>query len=176
MPRTVIVVLATTLAILVAPRTAHAQVRAQALAQSAAALDRAAWLAGCWERRAGARVTTEIWMPASGGVMLGAARTVLEGRTWAYEFLRLSAEGEALVYTAIPSGQKETAFTSATAPPSRADSLVFENLAHDFPQRITYWRVGTDSLVARIEGPGGPTRAMRVFDQRMGRVRCENPD
>jgi hypothetical protein len=29
--------------------------------------------------------------------------------------------------------------------------IVFENAAHDFPQRILYWRDG-DELMARIEG------------------------
>jgi len=31
-------------------------------------------------------------------------------------------------------------------------SVVFENLRHDFPQRIIYRRVSEDSLIARIEG------------------------
>lgn len=165
--KSLMLVLATLLAMLAAPRDAHAQ--------EAATLDRAAWLAGCWEHRAGARVTTEIWMPASGGLMLGAGRTVVGGQARQYEQLRLTVEGGRLVYTALPSGQKETAFTSAATLSPRTDSLVFENLAHDFPQRITYWRVGTDSLVARVEG-AGPTGAMRGFDQPMRRVRCESPD
>jgi hypothetical protein len=29
---------------------------------------------------------------------------------------------------------------------------VFENLNHDFPQRIIYWREGESTLHARIEG------------------------
>ena len=37
-------------------------------------------------------------------------------------------------------------------------AVTFENLAHDFPQRVMYRRVGGDSLVARVEG----TRAGRT--------------
>jgi hypothetical protein len=33
------------------------------------------------------------------------------------------------------------------------NSIVFENLAHDFPQRVGYQLVGPDSLMAWIEGP-----------------------
>jgi hypothetical protein len=29
--------------------------------------------------------------------------------------------------------------------------VVFENLAHDFPQRVIYWKEG-DVLAARVEG------------------------
>ncbi|MDP2958801.1 MAG: hypothetical protein Q8N53_20420 [Longimicrobiales bacterium] len=49
-------------------------------------------------------------------------------------------------------------------------ALVFENLQHDFPQRILYRPLGLDSLVARIEGPrrDGP----RGFDFPMRRVSC----
>ena len=80
---------------------------------------------------------------------------------------RIRAEGGKLVYTALPSGQKEASFTSAQVTDS---SLTFENPAHDFPQRIIYRRRGVDALVARIEGPGpnGP----RGIDFPMNRVSC----
>ena len=120
-------------------------------------LARANWIAGCWELRAPNRVTLEMWMPALGDMMLGASRTTTTTATSEYEQLRLKAEGDRLVYTAIPSGQKETSFPSLTV----SDTLlVFENTAHDFPQRILYRRRGADSLIAAIEGPGpnGTTR------------------
>lgn len=142
-------------------------------AQSApgGAMARAAWMAGCWELRAGTRVTTEMWMPAAGGLMIGGSRTVANGVLREFEHLRLRARGDTLVYTAIPSGQRETDFRST----GQADSvLVFENLAHDFPQRIIYRRRGPDSLVARIEGPaaGGTVRGI---DFPMARTTCTPP-
>ena len=48
------------------------------------------WLAGCWELRQGARVTLEMWMPPAGGLMLGASRTLVNGRVREFEQLRLS--------------------------------------------------------------------------------------
>ena len=36
---------------------------------------------------------------------------------------------------------------------SRRGKAVFENPAHDFPQRILYWLDGAGALHARIEGP-----------------------
>ncbi len=131
-------------------------------------LERAGWLAGCWELRSENRLTVEMWMPPGGGLMLGASRTIVGGSTREFEHLRIEADGAALVYTALPSGQKETAFRSKEVTDS---SIVFENLAHDFPQRIIYRRRGADSLVARIEGPG-PNNSTRGFDFPMRRARC----
>jgi hypothetical protein len=50
---------------------------------------------------------------------------------------------------------------------------VFENPAHDFPQRIIYRRLSPDSLVARIEGPG-PNNTTRGIDFPMRRVNCSS--
>lgn len=143
-------------------------------AVSADPIANAAWLAGCWELRTDRRSVLEMWMPAEGGMMLGSSRTVAGGAARQYEHLRLHADGERLVYTAIPSGQREAAFTSPAGSPVRADSLVFENPAHDFPQRLVYRRLGPDSLTVRVEGPG-PGGSVRGFDQPMRRVRCEPP-
>jgi hypothetical protein len=51
-----------------------------------------------------------------------------------------------------------------------ANRAVWENPAHDFPQRILYTRVATDTLVARIEGrtPSGD----RSLEWRMSRGGC----
>jgi hypothetical protein len=130
-------------------------------------LDRLAWLGGCWEASAEGRVTIEMWMPPAGGLMVGASRTVANGRARAYEHLRLHIDGEQLVYTAIPSGQTETAFRSTALGDS---GFTVENPQHDFPQRITYHRTGQDTMTARVEGPGpnGP----RGFEVRYRRVQC----
>jgi hypothetical protein len=125
------------------------------------------WLAGCWERRAPERVTLEMWMRPEGELMLGASRTVAGGLTREFEQLRLEARGDTLIYTAVPSGQKETAFRSNQLSDS---GFVVENPAHDFPQRISYRRRGADSLVARIEGPG--PNGTRGIDFPMQRVSC----
>ena len=130
-------------------------------------LDGVRWLAGCWELRTGSRVTLEMWMPPAGDLMLGASRTVSGGAVREFEQLRLRAEGGKLIYTAMPSGQKEASFTSVQVTDS---TVTFENPAHDFPQRIIYRRRGADALTARIEGPGpdGP----RGIDFPMNRVSC----
>jgi hypothetical protein len=58
----------------------------------------------------------------------------------------------------MPGGRSPaTPFTLKTMARER---VVFENAAHDFPQRIIYWRDG-DTLRARIEGAvDGKSRSM----------------
>jgi hypothetical protein len=134
----------------------------------ATGLARLAWLGGCWEQRAANRVTMEMWMPSAGDLMLGGSRTVVANVAREFEHLRIRARGDTLIYTAIPSGQKETDFRSIQV---TATSVIFENKAHDFPQRIIYRRAGADSVIARVEGPG-PNNTTRGFDIPMRRASC----
>ncbi|MBX3174997.1 MAG: hypothetical protein KF709_11330 [Gemmatimonadaceae bacterium] len=126
------------------------------------------WIAGCWELRAGARVVHEHWMPPLGGAMLAVNRTVVRDTIREWEFLSITERDGKLVYTAKPSRQAETSFTSESVSDT---SVAFANPAHDFPQRIIYRRVGSDSLVARIEGPRGGQ--MRGIDFPMRRINCQ---
>ncbi len=147
------------LLLLAAPTIAHAQ---------DASLERLAWLAGCWASESGEAGSGEHWLPPAGGTMLGVGRTVKNGKTVQYEFLqiRLNAQGK-LTYTALPSGQKEATFVES----SLADgSVTFENLQHDFPQRILYSALAGDRLAARIEGLRGGT--LRGIDFPLKRVPC----
>jgi hypothetical protein len=126
-------------------------------------LDSLAWLAGCWEATAAGRIVSEQWMKPLGNMMMGMSRTVKNGRTIAYEQIRLVRSEDGLIrYVAHPSGQNETAFTLVHT----GDRLaVFENFGHDFPTRIIYRRISSDSLLARIEGTvnGKPRTADFVY-------------
>ncbi len=136
-------------------------------AQTSTELNRLNWLAGCWELRTPSRVTHEQWMSPLGGLMLGMSRTVAGNVTREYEFLRIEVRDGVPTYVAQPSGQAMAAFAATTASDT---GVVFSNPAHDFPQRISYRRVGADSLVARIEGDRGGQ--VRGVDFPMARVRC----
>ena len=127
-----------------------------AAAQAQPPIDRLAWLGGCWQRTAGGGAVTieEQWMAPRGGAMLGVSRTVRRDSVVEYEFLRIHAAGDTLVYDAMPSGQRRTEFRAAPGAGDAAE-VTFANPAHDFPQRIVYRRAGADSMVARIEGMRG---------------------
>jgi hypothetical protein len=107
------------------------------------------WLAGCWEQASGARVIEEQWTRPRGGLMLGVGRTVQGDSLVEYEQVRLFERDDKLVYAAAPSGQTPAEFECIHITDS---AVTFENLTHDFPQRVVYRRRSPDSLVARVEG------------------------
>ena len=127
-----------------------------------------AWLQGCWVMVAGERTVEEQWMGPRGGVMLGAGRTVQAGRLVEHEFIVIREEGERLVYEARPSGQPMATFPARELTPR---SVVFENLQHDFPQRVGYARED-GGLLAWIEGLRNGQ--MRRTEFRSTRATCES--
>jgi hypothetical protein len=109
----------------------------------------------------------ERWAAPQNGEMAGSSRTFIGGAPRESERLRLFVRGDTFVYNAHPSGQQPTEFRA----PSITDrELRFSNSAHDFPQHIVYERVGSDSLIARIEGDRAGRRAPVSYPFR--RVEC----
>lgn len=98
-----------------------------------------AWLSGTWvsEDATGPR-TIEHWLVPDGGSMLGVNRSVVDGRTVFFEYLRIEAEEDGIVYLASPRGRDPP--TRFTATESGPQWIAFENPEHDFPQRIEYRR------------------------------------
>jgi hypothetical protein len=135
--------------------------------QPAKGVQRAAWLAGCWEAQSAQRTIEEQWMAPRGRTMLGMSRTVHGDSTVETEMVMLREEGERLAYEAHPSGQSAATFRSAGITDT---SVVFDNPTHDFPQRIGYERRGADSLLAWIEGTMSGRN--RRADFRYRRARC----
>ena len=126
-----------------------------------------AWMAGCWRQESPGRTVDEVWMAPAGDGMLGMSRTVQKGRITEYEFLQVRVQDGKLVYIAKPSGQPEATFTAKS---SNAREVIFENPAHDFPQRIIYRLQPDGNLAARIEGPmNGQTKGI---DFPMKKVAC----
>lgn len=140
------------------------------LGQEQSRIEKLGWMSGCWESVDKARDvrTSEHWMSPAGGSMIGMSRTVRGGRMTEYEFLRIENTPKGLAYIAHPKGAaSDTAFHLAR---TASNEAIFENLAHDFPQRIIYKRSG-DDLMARIEGMAGGK--LKGIDYPMKRAACE---
>ena len=112
-------------------------------------LEQLRWMVGSWAGDDGGVHSEEQWTTPSGGVMLGLHRDVgSQGKAF-FEYLRIVESESGVVYVAQPLGRPPTEFALREIEEGR---VVFENAAHDFPQRIIY-RVGPDEeLVARVEG------------------------
>jgi len=117
-------------------------------AQDAVGIDRVAWLQGCWQTTSAQTIVEEHWMVPRGGAMIGVGRTVRDNKVVEYELILLREQNGQLAYEAHPSGQSPAVFMSKEIAGS---AVIFENTAHDFPQRVGYRR-DRDMLLAWIEG------------------------
>jgi hypothetical protein len=126
------------------------------LAETSPDASRLAWMEGRWSGQKDGVVTEEHWTSPAGGVLLGVNKSVKAGRLVSFEFLRIEAQDGRLVYLASPRSAPPTPFRMTSLSERR---VVFENPAHDFPQRILYWLDEAGALHARIEGRIGNREA-----------------
>ena len=141
-----------------------------ATAAQTASIQDVAWLQGCWELRDGERVVEERWMPARAGSMLGVSRTTRGDKLVEHEFIVLTERDGRLAYEAHPSRQPTATFMSKAI---TGREVVFENPAHDFPQRVGYRSTGPGQLLAWIEGTSGGRERRVEFAYRI--VNCVAP-
>jgi hypothetical protein len=108
------------------------------------------WMSGYWLRCEGSEQVSETWSDVRAGTLLGTSFTLSNGRV-SWEQARIAkSDAGVLTFFVQPSGQPAAEFP-LNAEKSSERRLVFENLAHDFPQRVIYARDG-DRLTGRIEG------------------------
>lgn len=136
-----------------------------------ASVDDLGWLSGCWEGRQGEAMLEEIWSKPAGGSMLGLSRTVKGDRTTSFEFMQFRVENGSLVFLPQPQGGTRVPFPLKD---SFGGKFTFENLQHDFPQRIIYERKGPALLLAAIEGTLKGNAQREEFQMR--KVRCNPKD
>ena len=103
------------------------------------------FLLGAWIEREGEKWADEAWSGSTSG-MRGTSREGSGGSVKSQESLIIERRDGTLVLIAQPAGAEPVAF-----PMVKQDehSIVFANPAHDYPQRIRYWREG-DRLHAEI--------------------------
>ena len=127
------------------------------------------WLTGCWEANIRGREVNEQWMKPGGGIMLGMARTVSQGKAGEFEFTQIREDKDgAIYYVAKPYAQSEASFKLVKLQNNEA---VFENPQHDFPQRIIYRLEVGGSLFARVEAT--VKGQLRGIDYPYKRAKCE---
>jgi len=115
----------------------------------APAVEQLAWMAGSWEAPMGNILIEEHWTQPAGGTLFGVNRTIVAGKTVAFEFLRIETREDGIFYVAQPGGPPPTDFKLTRL---GKQEVVFENPEHDFPQRIVYRKNANGGLDARVEG------------------------
>ena len=111
------------------------------------------WLAGVWQGRIGGRDFEAHYTNTDGGQILSASKYTEDGKPAGFEFERFEQRGDTLLLTPFPEGKSSVTFPLAEYD-SKNRRAVFENLAHDFPTRISYQRVAKNRLTILVSGPG----------------------
>jgi hypothetical protein len=97
-------------------------------------------LAGDWVQNKGAIRTEEHWDVPQNGVMTGTSRRSEGNEKQWEEQMRIEAGADGR-YTLSVSQSNEPAVSFAMVRRSSIE-IIFANPAHDYPQRIRYWREG----------------------------------
>jgi Domain of unknown function (DUF6265) len=136
------------------------------LAQAAAApLPMPAFMTGCWIMRSGNRTAEECWTRGNAGLMIGSGRA-WSGETidnWEWMRIERGADGH-LSFFASPKGAPQTGFKAVKI---SAEEVVFENPAHDYPQRVRYWKT-TNGIAAEIAKADGSNPIRYDFEPMAG--------
>lgn len=121
-------------------------------AGSTAELPKANWLLGDWENQTKEGLMIETWEQQNDSTFFGYSYFLIGKDTVSTEKISLVQEGEELFYIPTVGNQNEGKPIRFKKTLATAQQLVFENPAHDFPQKITYTQINKDSLVAEISG------------------------
>ena len=125
------------------------------------------WLAGCWEQVEGEAWTEECWTTPRGGIQIGSGRSGSGEKLRGWESMQIvRGDDGGLTFHASPNGAPRVAFALVS---QTAQEVVFANPAHDYPQRVRYWREG-ERLKAEIALADG-LRAIGFTYRRAGTAR-----
>jgi hypothetical protein len=116
-------------------------------------LSQLSWMLGKWEMKTPEGVIMEEWVRPSDTQWQGVSYMVTPaGDTPFRESIRLNYERDTLYYQPVVSDQNDGEEVSFTEKNFSDHEITFENLRHDFPQRIIYKRLSDTTIIATIEG------------------------
>lgn len=106
------------------------------------------WLVGKWKVQSDHSEIYEEWW-IDNNELLGLGYSIKENEKVISEHLIIKLIGNKVVYIASPVKQTPTLFNLVKHENS---NFTFENLEHDFPQRIIYTKITDNEFHARVEG------------------------
>jgi hypothetical protein len=121
------------------------------------------WLIGKWQTTWEVGVAYETWQKETDSSLAGISYGISGKDTVAFESVKLKQIGTALLYIPTVKEQNNGMPVSFTLTSSGNNYLVFENLKHDYPQKISYQQISVDSMVAEISGVMNGKNALQTF-------------
>ena len=123
------------------------------------------WLVGTWKNETSRGDIFESWQMVDDSLLNGVVYRVSNLDTTLLENLSIQNIKDDLFYIPVVEHNKGAVYFKLID--HDTSKFVFENPEHDYPQRIIYFRIDSDSLHARIEGEdNGNFRAVDFYFQR----------
>lgn len=111
-----------------------------------------AWLKGAWQNKMTQGISMEVWEQTDDSTLTGKSYFIKGNDTFLSETISLEQRNNILYYIPTVKNQNSGQPVSFRQTTVTATRLVFENPAHDFPQKISYTLIRKDSIVAEISG------------------------
>lgn len=112
----------------------------------------AEWLIGMWVNQTQEGSIYETWAKTNDSEFSGKSYFLKDKDTIFLENIRLVQAQNGLFYIPTVKNQNDGLPVRFTGKTITEKQLVFQNPQHDFPQIISYTKVGSDTLVAEISG------------------------
>ncbi len=126
-------------------------------------LEKAGWLLGNWGNTSAEGVLSESWEKTNDSVYKGESYFVVKNDTVFSESIQLEETNGKLVYVVTVPDQNDAKPVRFEMTSINNNSFVFENLQHDYPNKIVYTKITNDSLVAKIFGTQKGKPATETF-------------
>ena len=110
------------------------------------------WLVGNWEQKLPEGTVSEIWRKENDSTFSGKSYFVKEEHTIHYETIIITQKKDDLLYIPTVKGQNNDEPITFTMSSETENNFIFENAAHDYPQKISYKKVSDTRLIATISG------------------------
>jgi len=116
-------------------------------------ISKSEWIIGTWKHidKQG-NVSYETWKKISDKELNGKSYVIIENDTTVFEELILLQKKDSLFYIAKVKGHNDNLPVCFSLKSLTKEKMKFENLQHDFPQKISYQNIRKDSLIALVYG------------------------
>ena len=109
-------------------------------------------LTGLWKMDTQRGTLYEEWQVKNDNELTGRSYKIRNNDTMVLEHVVISLQGNAIFYTPVVHNQNNEQPVPFKLISCTNNRYVFENAAHDYPQRVIYDLASTNDLQARIEG------------------------
>lgn len=110
------------------------------------------WLIGKWEQKTDQGIASETWEKVNDSTYKGHSFFIKSKDTLHFETMQLNQKGESIFYTSTIKGQNNDAPVTFNLSSVTKKQLVFDNPKNEYPRKIVYKQITSDSIIATISG------------------------